>query len=356
MIRKRGEYWHTDFTIWRHGENERVRQGLNTKDRTLALHRAEDLKRKLEAEVRSASPKWSEFCARYVAYAWSEKPKSAQRESQRLKRIRDFLEQYDINLLADITPYHIDRLKAHLQESGLSPITVRHYLQLLRGMFYKAIAWGIYTGHNPLRKVRFPKARPKRKVLALTPDEEELVVREAKRLSATRPEDNRAAGGRFAPGNSINSAVQREWHKLVVLTLNTGLRKTEVLNLKWSDVRDDVLYITGKGEKDRKVPLNDAALRVLESCQRLNSYVFNVPNRRQPDLLRRTIERMREATGIHYLSFHTLRHTFATRLLERGVDIATVARLLGHTQYTTTLIYSHSNPEKMREAVGALGK
>jgi site-specific recombinase XerD len=82
-------------------------------------------------------------------------------------------------------------------------------------------------------------------------------------------------------------------------------------------------------------------------------YVFDIPNRKQPDLFRRTVGQIRNATGIDF-RFHLLRHYFTTALLEKGVDFVTIDSLLGHSKITTSLIYSPTDRERQRKALELL--
>lgn len=105
--------------------------------------------------------------------------------------------------------------------------------------------------------------------------------------------------------------------------------------------------IKGKGEKRRVIPLNKAALEVINRQPRRENYVFNIPNRDHSDVFKRSVERIRRKAGINF-SFHILRHTFTTMLLERGIDLFTIGTILGHSRITMSLIYSHTDKNKMK--------
>jgi len=81
--------------------------------------------------------------------------------------------------------------------------------------------------------------------------------------------------------------------------------------------------------------------------------VFDIPNRNQPNVLWRAVERIRKMTGTDF-HFHLLRHAFTTSLVERGVDFITIQELLGHSRLTMSLIYSHTDQEKKKKAVEKL--
>ena len=149
------------------------------------------------------------------------------------------------------------------------------------------------------------------------------------------------------------SPVQKIFYDLVVFALNTGMRKAEILNLEWKNIKEDEATVRGKGDMRRTVPLNRAVQEVLNRQPKRSNYVFDIPNRNQGDLFRRTVNQIKKKTGIDF-HFHLLRHSFTTSLLEKGVDFVTIGSLLGHSKITTSLIYSHTDREKKSKAVKLL--
>lgn len=152
---------------------------------------------------------------------------------------------------------------------------------------------------------------------------------------------------------SPNSPLQKIFYDLCILALNTGMRKSEILDLKWPDIKGDEIEIIGKALKRRTVPLNATARSVIERQPKKNEHVFDLSNRHQPDLFRRTVGQIRKRTGIDF-HFHLLRHSFTTKLIEKGIDFVTVGELLGHSKISTSLIYSHTNKERKKKAVSLL--
>jgi integrase len=140
---------------------------------------------------------------------------------------------------------------------------------------------------------------------------------------------------------------------MVLLALNTGMRKSEILNLKWKDIKEGEIEVKGKGEKRRYIPLNKTTEEIIKKQPKKTEYVFDIPNRNQQDLLRRTVNQVKKRSGVDF-HFHLLRHTFTTRLLERGVDLITIGSILGHSKITTSMIYSHTDREKKKRAVECL--
>jgi integrase len=147
---------------------------------------------------------------------------------------------------------------------------------------------------------------------------------------------------------------------LIRFGLNTGLRTGEIFSLRWSnvDVERNVLNVfANKTGKIRTVPINTEARMVLDiwAIGKKNEFVFYNHETGRPfvDLKAGFALACRKA-GIDGVTWHTLRHTFASRLLNRGVDIVTVQQLLGHSTVTVTMRYTHTNLDSKKAAVAKL--
>lgn len=341
-LRRIGKYFYIDLRV--RGVKKRIRRALHTSDKIDALDKYKEEKERILAEYLRKDLKFEDFAKKYLGWAWNSKPASADREEQRIDKIKGFFKSLGIEYLSQITPYHIEQLKAKLGETGFSldpknprpaaKATINRYLQLLRGMFYKAIDWEVYRGLNPVRKVKFFKEKTEIKALSHAQVKKIL---EAAREIARKP----------------GSELQRIFVDIVEFTINTGLRKSEILNLEWEDVQGDEILIRGKGDRVRTIPLNATARAIIGRQPKKDVFVFDIPNRRQPDLMRRTFDQIEKRSGIDF-HLHLLRHYFATSLIEKGVDLITVAEILGHSKLTTSLIYSHTDKEKMIRAVNIL--
>ena len=156
---------------------------------------------------------------------------------------------------------------------------------------------------------------------------------------------------------------------IITMILDTGLRCSEICNLDLDDVDlDDLsaLVIGGKGEKDRTVLFTNATSNALEawepirnarlkSCIRKDdqrSLFFSSRSRRlNPRSVQKLLDRIADASDIPRtrLSPHVLRHSFATGLLERGADLVTIQRLLGHANISTTRVYLEIGDQTLRE-------
>jgi len=152
---------------------------------------------------------------------------------------------------------------------------------------------------------------------------------------------------------------------LVQFAVNTGLRQGELISLEWSQINfkerflilDNRNHLT-KSKKVRTVPLNIKALQVLTERERnkkgSNVFTYNeeIIN---PDALSRKFKVYVLNSKLNKkLNFHSLRHTFASWLVQKNVPIQQVQQLLGHSDLRTTLIYSHLRPEDLRNSVDLL--
>jgi integrase/recombinase XerD len=155
---------------------------------------------------------------------------------------------------------------------------------------------------------------------------------------------------------------QKQWHKernkaMILTFCYTGLRKQELLNLKVCNIDFDRRLLSvkqGKGRKDRVIPLAERLIAPLHSqCdgKSAQDVVFSNLN---PRSVYRVITKLSEACGLQGIHPHTLRHYFATRLVESGVNLRVVQELLGHADLSTTAIYLDVSPMHLKSAIEAL--
>jgi integrase len=147
---------------------------------------------------------------------------------------------------------------------------------------------------------------------------------------------------------------------VIRFALNTGLRIGEIFGLRWSNVdweKSILNVLAPKTQKTRVVPLNAEARKVLEywALGKRNEFVFYNPDTGKPFVdLKAGFGLACRKAGISGVTWHTLRHTFASRLVNRGVDIVTVQELVGHSAVTVTMRYTHTNLDSKRNAVAKL--
>ena len=119
MIKKHGPHYWLDLRV----NGRRVRRSLKTGERTLAIALANKLTQEIREAALTGKVSLKDFTAKYLEWAWSSKPASADCEQQRLKKILEFFGGLGIHYLADITPYQLEQLRARLKEQGLEKTT-----------------------------------------------------------------------------------------------------------------------------------------------------------------------------------------------------------------------------------------
>jgi integrase/recombinase XerC len=272
-----------------------------------------------------------------------------------LERFVAFVAGYLGRERADLAPREVEALAirshlAHLTREGIDRRSQGRALSAVRSLFRFACREGLLKA-NPAAAVRAPKAA-KKLPRHLRPGEIEAVL-DAPRHAA----EAAAKGGGGDQRLAIRDAAFLE------LLYATGLRVGELVSLDWGDLdlRARVLRVMGKGGKERMVPFGKpaaAALRVwLEAWENVRQretepedpVFLNFRGGRLSDRsIRRSIDRHVAAAevpaGVHP---HTLRHTFATHLLEGGADLRAIQELLGHSSLSTTQKYTHLEIERL---------
>jgi tyrosine recombinase XerC len=236
------------------------------------------------------------------------------------KEIRDFLaDQYDL---------------------GLSKKTIARRLASIKS-FFKFLLNSNYASYNPTLFLATPKISKKLPDFIETKMIDELM---------DQPDHNTEKGLR-------DKAI-------LELFYSTGMRLSELINLNIGSVDDknNLIKVFGKGSKERLIPFGKRAKLCLEDylkkrVLRWSSSNKDIPlfvNGKNKRIPRRTIQRrisnyIKMISSGKRLGPHTLRHTFATHLMERGADIRAVGDLLGHSSLSSTQVYTHVKPEKMKE-------
>jgi len=161
-----------------------------------------------------------------------------------------------------------------------------------------------------------------------------------------------------------NDFLRYRNHAVFSTYLFTGLRKKELLNLRFTDVDFDAMSIfvrQGKGRKDRTIPMNFSLAESLKrylaerTKARRTAPGFFASSKRNSamseEALIYLVKQIRAASGI-YFTVHQLRHTFATLMVEGGCDVLPISKMLGHSKIETTLIYAHARSNYLREEMG----
>lgn len=254
-------------------------------------------------------------------------------------RYLSFLEREGCVEPKEIRPLHIATFLASLKDAGLGSRSRARALSCVR-MFHRFLERDGYTTVNPASRIDVPKTAEKLPVI--------MSFREVEALLA-------------APGGE--SAIDARDKAMLELLYATGLRVSELIHLKTREVNLTAGFVLafGKGGKERLVPLGEQAMvslgRYLVGARReldksgVNDYLFlsriGRPMTRQAfwDIIKK---RACQAGIGKNISPHTLRHSFATHLLENGADLRSVQLMLGHADLSSTQIYTHITRERLK--------
>lgn len=229
--------------------------------------------------------------------------------------------------LDEITSQHVELYKARRLTKHVTRSTVNRELAILRKMLNLAVEWGYLENGKGVRfKLFSEKGNFKERILS---------KEEEKRLFES-------SSGHLRP--------------VLVIALQTGMRLGEILSLRWDqvDLEERMIRVERtKSGKLRFVPVNDVLLEELLRLKRERGKGDEIfPWKSVKTSFKGACKR----AGIEDLRFHDLRHTFATRLVKRGVDLITVKELLGHSSVTVTERYTHSFKDEKRRAVSVLSE
>ena len=265
--------------------------------------------------------------------------------------------------LNELNIKRVEKLRSDWLAGGLKPATVNRNVTRLRGLLSRAVEWGVLADH-PLTKLRQLKIDQRGRIRYLLPDEDKrlrtaMEVREEK-IRADRDSGNAWRQARNRPLLPDLRMRQFADHlkPLVLIALNTGVRRGELFSLRWSDVdlSHKLMTVEGDGSKSgqtRHIPLNREALATLKEWRKQShaGYVFPGKDGGRLDNVNTAWAALLEEASIKAFRWHDLRHTFASRLVMKGVPLNTVRDLLGHSDIKMTLRYAHLAPDVKAQAV-----
>jgi len=326
VYQKRGK-WFIDYYY----QGRRIRESVGTSKKeatqALATRKTEILQGRYHWLDEKRTVLFEALAREYQDYSNANK-RSWGRDQTSLKNLGSF---FHGRLLSHISPWMVEKYKQSRLEAGMKPATINRELACLKHMFSLAVRWGKLREH-PLRKVK--------------------LLREENRVERILSEEEEAR---------LLRAANEPLRSILVVALHTGMRRGEILTLPWSCVdfeRAQITVVNAKNGRSRKIPVNEILAQTLRGRKPGTdggTFVFADPETGQPwgSVKTAFLASLRRA-GIARIRFHDLRHTFATRLVDRGVDLLTVKELLGHSSIAMTMRYAHPIQENMRRAVELL--
>lgn len=288
----------------------------------------------------------TDFLNDFIEYLNLEKGLSKNTEHSYASDIQKFLSWIE-NKDKHVLNVSLEDLETFIGESskGLKSRTIARQISAIR-QFYKFLQAEEYIQENPAELLELPKLE-KYLPEVLSVDEINKII------------------------EAIDASLDEGFRNKVIIEVlyATGMRVSELISLKLSDIyfEEALIKVTGKGNKQRFIPIHQNALHLLNIYineirskfydeKRSKNYVFL--NRRGTPLSRvmvfTFIKKYAEAAGIQKkISPHTFRHSFATHLVEAGADLRAVQDLLGHESILTTEIYTHLSQKHLRDLINS---
>lgn len=254
----------------------------------------------------------------------------------------DFCKLRKVSDIADIERTDLNSFILKLREDNYNPTSVMRKIASLRG-FFKWFCANEYGTKNPAQTLEQPKL-PKHLPKVMTIEELNQI---------------------------LNTNLTEEETLIVELLYGCGLRVSELANLQLNniDIKSKYIQCYGKGSKERIVPFGEKAKAALKKYLKVrdliilknklvdNKILFLKDDGKQ--ITRQDVYNFIKKQGekIHkHISPHTLRHSFATHLLENGADLRVVQELLGHSDVSTTQLYTHITKKRLKEVYFAINK
>jgi integrase len=336
-IYRRGRVWYIDYWVDGRRKREKASGSKDEALRSLAAKRT-DIERGALGFEKKQTLHFSDFSEEYI------KIKSGARS---LRSIRGYIKHlagfFGETPLSKVTPEMVEAYKQKRMKQRIvckaradgkpksrdrKGSSVNRELAVLKNIFSVALTQRRFRGENPVRGVSFYPEQARDYVL----NQEEV--------------------GRLL------EAADEELRQIVLIALNTGLRRGEILSLRWAQVsfEDGIIsFARTKSVKFHRVPMNSIVAGVLTSIEKRGDYVF--PGRWGRGHLadcKKAFEDAREKAGLPELHFHDLRHCAGTYMATAGIPLTTVQQILGHRDIRTTSRYINPNDENRRKAVNAL--
>lgn len=332
---KRGHYYHLEYNDFE-GRLRRITTKCTKKNDALAFVLKFEQEQKAAPKVKnlvlsSVIREYENFLETNYSKGYYEAVKI------HLRHFKEFIGDISINTIRinDIELFISDIFK-------VSKVNAKRHLITIKTFLNKAVTWG-YLLNNPSTNIKLPKL-PSIAPIFIT--EQEL-------------------------NDILSKETNKDLHDIYFVLAHTGMRLNELTNLKWCNISltDRLINITNsdtfttKSKKDRTIPMHDMLFNVISKRvpKIINltdsNYVFLMHGRQfNGDYISKSFKKIvRSCKNINQeVHLHSLRHFFASQLVKKNVSLVHVKELLGHRDFSTSLIYSHLTVDNLREAVKVL--
>ncbi len=276
----------------------------------------------------------------YQIYSKSNKSSNSTRTEEQLYRL--WIEPViGKNPLKKVSPTDLEQIKRNMLEAGRAPRTVQYCLAVIRQIFNHAKMVSLYEGDNPVSKIKKPSI-DNRRLRFLTKAEASNLLDRIKHSSS-------------------------QLHNMALISLHCGLRAGEIMNLTWGDVDTEKRLLKlrdTKSGRNRVAFMTKAVKELFDTIpsKENNDYVFTDKKGNKIKEVSVSFDRIVKELGFNNgitdrrqkVVFHSLRHTFASWLVENGTDLYVVKELMGHSTIAMTERYSHLGNNARQKAVRKL--
>jgi len=326
-VLQRGNIWYISYSD---AEGRRIREAISTDKRIAVLARQKRLVEVAEGkhlDVKKIEKiRFSDFADDYLKIH-SSNNKSYYKDKINAGILKSFFRD---KCLHEITSMDVERFKTERAKT-VSVATTNRGLALLKSMFNRAIEWR-KVKETPCRSVKLFK------------------------------ENNQIL--RYLEGDEMRKLIgscDGYLKGIVTTALFTGMRKNEILSLKWSNcdfTRQIIRIINTKNKETRSIPMNELVRDTLMAISKHpdSPYIFYKNNGEPFINVRKSFDKLLKTCKIDKFRFHDMRHTYASQLAMSGVDLNTIRELLGHKSLQMTLRYAHLSPDHKRRAVDSLNR
>ena len=257
-----------------------------------------------------------------------------------LNQYLGYIELQQIHNISNITSKHIRKYIRVLNERGMAPASISRIISSIRS-YHKYLSSEDLVKENPALILNTPKI-PKKLPSVLSEQEISLIIESIEKSSDFHYRDK----------------------AIIEMLYSCGIRVSELCNLEVSKLflKDDLIMVTGKGSKERLLPIGKRAKKYINNYFKYSrdnfikrtssSFIFVSKNGNQLTraMINIILNKWTAISGINKsVSPHTLRHSFATHLLEGGADLRFVQALLGHSDISTTQTYTHLDKQHLKE-------
>jgi integrase len=303
LYKRNNGFWYIEHSRTKH-------RSLKTKDAQKAkklfreIERHVLLERVLHLDIK-ISPKITDYIDEYCDSRADFDHDTLRADRLSLRTLADTIGNVQLRM---IDAEKIDQFKSMSLARGLKPVSINTYLRHIKA------ALNVAAEKNYMVPIRFKMVKTPKHLPRI------LTKNEIKRLQ---------------------KKADKDLYRFITFALYTGCRREEILNVKWQDVTGDVVRITGKGDKQRFVKLVPKALKAMGNRKDIGS-VFPQWHK---DNLSKEFTKLARRCGITDVHFHSLRHTSATQMLESGIPLEKVQKILGHQDIRITQIYTQISDE-----------